>query len=490
MANPKSSFIIKHYEGFGGNFVDSQYLTASFDGAKPYEMENTLMKVYSSNSRYFTSKPLLGMLGNSSFGTKEITGEVYRWRMQDAEIRYGIQVENLESGNAAPGLNNTTFRIKTDIGYYAHPDVIFSEDNTKPLAIQEGPFFDGTGNVYVVKIQSDNPALYLDPKYLEQGRRFNKVWTSVPSEANEWYGTQQTASTMMLEHQISYFANSIKVTDRALREQGRLGIDFIATNSKGQEERIKTFIPYYEAKMRDEFYRSMDVQMVYGTKSTSTGKNGYWIKTGAGLREQVKDGWVDWISTPPSVNYLKDYLMTIFNTRTDENNRKVFMMTGTIGALQFHDAIVAVANGFLTVDTNWTRRTDSGIGTPGLEYGAQYTRYFGPEGIVINVMRNPMYNSLEFCGRTHPLYPEFPIDSARLTFLDFGTSGGENNIMMIKEKDSFRYAYVQNMVGPNGPVTGGPVTSTLNYYETAIMGSAGIWVKDATRCGEIITDFD
>lgn len=276
MANPTSSLIIKQYEGFGGNFVDSQYLGASYDSSKPYVMENTLMKIYTSSSRFFTSKPLLSMTGAKSFGTKEITSEVYRWRMQGAEIRYGRQLENVES-STAPGLNGTTFKLKLDIPYYQHPDVLFSEDNTKPLQIIDGPVADGVGYVYTVRIQSDNPSTYLDPKYLETGRRFNKVWTSVPSEMNQWYGTQQTPASFMLESQLGYFANAIKVSDKALREEGRLGLDFIYTDYAGNESRVSKFIPYYEAKMRDEFYRSMEVQMVYGEKSTKPGKDSYWI---------------------------------------------------------------------------------------------------------------------------------------------------------------------------------------------------------------------
>lgn len=491
MANPKSSFVIKQYEGFGGNFVDTQYLGQAYDAAKPYLMENTLMKIYSSNSRFFSSKPLLGMLGSGAYGTKEITGEVYRWRLQGAEIRYARQIENPESANAAPGLNGTTFRIKTDIGYYQYPDVLFSEDNTKPLAVVEGPIFDGTGNVYVVKLQTDNPMAYLDPKYLETGRRFNKVWTSVPSEMNQWYGTQQTPSNLMLESQLGYFANSIKVTDRAMREQGRLGIDFIATDTTGKESLISSnFMPYYEAKMRDEFYRSMEVQGVYGQKSTTPGKDGYWTKTGPGIRQQLADGWIEYVSSSPSVSFLKDYLMTIYNSRADETNRKIVMMTGMIGSTNFHDALAAVANGFLTMDTHFIQDTPSSNGTPSLSYGAQFTRYYGPEGIRIDVMKNPMYDSEEFCGRAHPLYPDFTLDSARLTFLDFGTSEGQNNIQLLKEKDSFRYAHTQNMVGPSGPVQGGAVGALVNYYETGIMGSHGVWMRDATRGGEIITDYE
>lgn len=61
MATTRSQFIIKHYDGFGGNFVDSQYLAASYETGKPHMFNNTLMKIYSSQNRFFTGKPLLGI---------------------------------------------------------------------------------------------------------------------------------------------------------------------------------------------------------------------------------------------------------------------------------------------------------------------------------------------------------------------------------------------------------------------------------------------
>lgn len=61
MATTRPQFVIKHYDGFGGNFVDSQYLGASYETGKPYVFENTLQRVFSSGNRFFTGKPLLGI---------------------------------------------------------------------------------------------------------------------------------------------------------------------------------------------------------------------------------------------------------------------------------------------------------------------------------------------------------------------------------------------------------------------------------------------
>lgn len=70
---------------------------------------------------------------------------------------------------------------------------------------------------------------------------------------------------------------------------------------------------------------------------------------------------------------------------------------------------------------------------------AQYTRYRGIEGIVIDLVKNGMYDSTQYCKIMHPDYPEFPIDSARMTFLDFGKSDGIKNIQMLRQKNTFVY---------------------------------------------------
>lgn len=65
-----------------------------------------------------------------------------------------------------------------------------------------------------------------------------------------------------------------------MREQGRLGVSFLNTDAKGNTSKVDTFLPYYEAKMWEEFYMDMERQMVYGKRSHVDGPRGYWTKTG------------------------------------------------------------------------------------------------------------------------------------------------------------------------------------------------------------------
>lgn len=484
MPTPQSSLIIKKLEGFGGNFVDSDYLAGAYEIGKPHMLEGVLTKIYSSRSRFFGLKPLLSMTGGEG-KVMEVPTDIYRWKLQGADERTFRSVENLESANDTPGLNSTTFRLKLDVDYVHYPDVLFGEDNDLPLAIVDGPIADGTGFVYTVRIQSDNPTLFFSKTLLEPGRQFNKVWTSTPSEANRFYGTMQAPNTFELENQLGFFAQSIKVTDRALREDGRLQISFVTDDGQA----INKFIPYYQAKMEDELYKSMEVNLMYGKKSTTAGPDKYWTKTGSGLREQLKDSWVEPYTGPLTGAMLQDYLMNIYFAREDESNRSSVAMTGTLGSILFHNAMVNLSNGFLTVDSHWVQKAaNPASAVPGLAFGAQFVEYRGPAGIIVKLSRNTMYDSTLYCKRFHPQYPEMPIDSARMTFLDFGSSEGKNNIQMLKIKDSFTYAMVPGMVTPTGPVKSGTTTSLNHFFEVGMTGTAGIHVYDITKCGELIFD--
>lgn len=493
MAQPQSSFIIKKLDGFGGNFVDSQYLGAAYETGKPYVFENTLMKIFSAESRFFTGKLLLGMTGGTKMGTQEIDTEVYRWYLQGAEEKSARSLGIVDATNTLPGLNNTTFQIWIDLDYFASPDVLFGEDNDFPLEILDGPVPHGSGFLYTVRMQGDNPDKYFPTHLLREGAEFNKVWTSVASEYNDRFGSQQYPNSFKLESQVGAFAQKFTVTDKAWRDQGKLTIDFFYTDPMtGQEKTAKQFLPMAEAKMHDELYQSMEAQYWFGKKQTKTGPNGYWIKTGPGVREQLKDSWIEYYNGALTVTRIKDYLLDIFYSRLDEKDRKVVGVTGTLGSFMFHDLLAAEASSFLTVDTHFTtKRNDPSLaGRNELMFGAQYTKYHGPEGIELTLMKNPLYDSRKYCKRMHPQYPKYPIDSMRMTFLDFGVTGGNNNMRMLKVKDTYRWGYVSGTHTPTGPVKGGQAGSLKAGYDMFVEGTGGIMITDVTRCGELVFDYE
>lgn len=212
MASPQSSLIIKKWDGFGGNFIDAQYLGHSYDAQKPFIFENTLQRIYSAKNRFFTDPKVLSEMVSAT--TVEIDNDIYRWTLQGADFKSARVLEVVE-GSAAPGINGTTFRIKLDLNYFASPDVIIGEDNEYPLEIVNGPIQDGTGYIYEVRIQTDSPTIYFPVSELALGKRFDKAWTSVVNEMNDEGGTQQAPASFMLESQIGMFAQKLTVISLA-----------------------------------------------------------------------------------------------------------------------------------------------------------------------------------------------------------------------------------------------------------------------------------
>lgn len=485
MSALQSQFVIKKYDGFGGNFVDSDYLAASYDTGRPHVFDNLFVKIYTAMNR-FSDKPLLGMTRGS--GNKlMVDTEIYRWYLQGAEEKSLRIVENLESSNTAPGVGGSSFRLKLDEDWVAAPEVLMGEDNDYALRIIDGPIPDGNGFIYEVKLEDDDTSRFFPTELLEVNREFTKAWTSIQSEMNTEYGGQSYSASYMLESQVGFFGQALKITDKALREGGRIGIPL--TDNTGK--RIEKFIPMAEMKMFDEIEMSKEIQLMYGKRSTMPGKDGYWRKTGPGLRQQLKDGHVQYFNSDLTESDLRDYLMDIFFARNDKGNRKVTIMTGTMGAIMFHELLANSASGFLTVDTNYIQRI--GSAPRHLSFGAQFTHYQGPEGIEVDLMLNPQYDNLKYCKKTHPEFNNRPIDSWRMTILDFeapsSTSFG-SNINFLEVKDTYKEGYITGTVGPNGPIKGGATTKLIGAYERFVEGSAGIQIVDATRTGELIFDFE
>ena len=121
------------------------------------------------------------------------------------------------------------------------------------------------------------------------------------------------------------------------------------------------------------------------------------------------------------------------------------------------------------------------------------TRRSTPMGINIKLVHNPLYDSRKLNKRMHPQYPEMPIDSMRMTFLDFGNATSQSMgsiIQMLKLKDYYRWGFLQGTHGPTGPNKGGAVSVLLAGYEVFVETSGGIWIQDPSRCGELVYDYD
>lgn len=92
----------------------------------------------------------------------------------------------------------------------------------------------------------------------------------------------------------------------------------------------------------------------------------------------------------------------------------------------------------------------------------------GPQGVELSLISYPAYDNPVNCRVPHPLYPDKPVDSGRLTILDFGSTkadGNKNNIMMLTRENKFSYGHVPGRLTPTGMVKGSAAKLIKSLYE-------------------------
>ena len=113
----------------------------------------------------------------SSFGGKNIIsvdnarGE-YKWQVPVAQDLPYI-VEDIESANAAKGVDGTTFKIKLNKRSFGHGDIItYDKYNGLEMYVTAADILPtGDGFIYTVQLVNNDNAKYLDNKYLASGTK-------------------------------------------------------------------------------------------------------------------------------------------------------------------------------------------------------------------------------------------------------------------------------------------------------------------------------
>jgi len=129
--------------------------------------------------------------------------------------------------------------------------------------------------------------------------------------------------------------------------------------------------------------------------------------------------------------------MDIFYSRVKPGTqRKIKGFAGEYGMLQFHRAIQAWAErtGFIQIVQDLTvQKGSSAYHDNSLTAGYQFTKYRMANGAELELIHNPLYDDIEINFEIDPL-SGFPIESQRITFLDFSGEGSSSNMKIVNKK--------------------------------------------------------
>lgn len=449
---------------------------------KPTVFEGKMTQLFTTER--YSDNPLTTLL--SGRAEKTIGTTRWEWQMRGATTRPLVIVENVEpDSNITPGKFKQPFRIKLDEAWYLPGDVIHpgTSDKRYQLRIQSQSFKHGNGNIYEVRGNWDDPALFLPVQYLAPGQQWAKLFSQY-EEAAEQSGSTQYSLPIALESRMSRYRKHYRVTGDAANEVLAVKIP----DSKGNMH--DSWIKMAEVEYWEQWYRELERGLWY-SRSTDTvlGANGRPTYSGPGVQELLEDSLQHKYSVL-TAKLIEEYLMDVFYSRVKPGKqRKIKAWSGEYGMIQFHRAIQdwAAKKGFIqVVDQLFIDKTTSPYNSNALAAGYQYVRYRMANGAELELIHNPLYDDREINFEIDTV-TGFPKESQRITFLDFSNES-MGNIQKINRANSFKLAYVCGLHGPYGPINKGFSAHSGDYYEMHVQKQQGIHIEDVTRCGELILE--
>ena len=497
---------VREYSGFGGDKFDAKHVGKLFNYEAPHRFDSYIAKIYSSSDRFDAKQFTGATLAKGNF--KEIVQDRYTWLLEDDDEKALTVMALVEAANSTPCWNGGTARIVLDEFYLHEPDVMVGADNNFPIEIVGTPVPYQGYAMYTFRLQDTDPDASLPIDLLQVGQIWRKQSTSVGTDNNQIWGTTQFGSYMELECQIGQYAENITVEEKlirqekAARENGKEinGVSngyYIPLKGKAfgdDKSAMKIekgmFISAAESQMHKQIEHDREWACLYGRAGSRKDYTGRSIKrTAPGLRQLSLDGHNFFHNGSLTAQELKDFIMDIWFSREDENDRKLTIDTGTGGSDLFHVLLANEANAFLTVDTHFVKEY-GGANSRHLSFGARFVHFFAGNGVEVDLVMNKWKDSTKYCGRVHPDNPHMPIDSFRMDVYDWGRSGSEDNITMLMQKYTSYYVMVCDMIDPMGHYVapGTKVSSTNKDCSWKRETSGSPFVRDCSRIGSIIYD--
>jgi hypothetical protein len=479
MATLGSKLITKEMQ-WNANMTEQSHLGRALI-AKPTKLVQKMNQLFSA-SNYYSDNPLSSMLqgvSEETIGTTE-----WEWDLKGANSRPLVVVENMEpASNTTPGKFKKTFRVKLDEDWFEPGDVIHPGASNKKFQcrIQEERRPHGNGFVYTVRLNSDDPQAFLPVKYLQPGQQWGKMYSQY-EEAAEQSGSTQFSLPISLRNRMSKYRKKYKITDYASTEVLAVKIP----DEKGKLH--DSWMRYADVEYWQQWYRELERGRWYSRSAdTVLGANGRPVRMGPGVQEQLEDSHIHRY-THLTTKLIEEYLMDIFYSRVKPGKgRQIKGFTGEYGMLQFHRAVQAWADkgGFVKNVEVYTNKVKSDIHPNALEAGYQFVKYNMANGSSLELIHNPLYDDRTINFEIDPI-TGYPVESQRITFLDFSGDSGKSNLKLMNKKDGFAFTYVEGMYGPYGPKKGGSSAHSGSYYEMHVEDSNGVHIDDVTKCGELI----
>lgn len=397
------------------------------------------------------------------------------------------------------GAGGQRFYLLFDERWFSDVNVIVGELNELyPIQIVGDPMEVGSQFLYPVEAYGTKARSGGIPgEELVKGKRFSKEYSPV-EDALSVKGGEVTYSAPIT------FRNTFSQIRMQYEAPGNINNDtkFGATFEEvrdGKKRTFTTWLEYQDWVFNYEFELEKNRLLYYGVNNRtdngifgSRGKSGRVIRAGAGIREQMEQG-NRYVYSTFNADMLTNILLELSHGKLKMDQRRFVLRTGEYGAWLFHRAISDAALGWAPLfDQGAQRSASSPLHKNSRSWGFQYTEFMAPNGIMVTVEVDPMYDDPvrnKIMAPNTGIFRGGVAESYRMDIFDIGTVGGEYNIQKVYPKNNPDItAYIPGLRDPFSP-TGAKakaIASPKDGYSVHKFATCSAFIRDPQRCISLI----
>jgi hypothetical protein len=425
--------------------------------------------------------------------TMTIENREYEWDvMIEAEKPVTI-VDAKWNGSAiastdTPGINGTLIQVWVAEKFFGPGAILEFDDKRFQARVMGEAYQDGHLLVYSLMVGDGQANSYIPPSLLAAGCQLSTAGSAY-EEYSEGGDIVTYQTPVRLRNHLTTMRIEYSITGSAVST-------VMVIEMRDPVSKKKSF---YWADLQEwaalrKWYKTVDYNLMYSQYNANAdgtvnmfGTNGRPVYRGAGLLQQISPANKRYY-TKLTADILEDFLFDLSYNMLGFGERKFIALTGEMGMRELDRVLREKASSYSLLASFFV--TGSG---QELTLGGQFTTYKMLNGIELTLRHFPLYDDLYHNRQLHPVSGK-PVESYRMTFIDFGMYDGESNVVKVVRKG--REFVMWSSAGSVAPGQGfGMNKSTVRShgrdgYTVYFLGEMGIMLKNPTTSGELILDVE
>jgi hypothetical protein len=434
---------------------------------------------------------ILDYLTNGMGQTITIENREYEWDVmiehdKAIAIRAAAINGSAVQSTDVPGISGQPVTLWLEEKWFGVGAILEFDDKDIQARVIAEPYEDGGSWVYTVVMADGQKDSYIPPSLLKPGCQVSRLGSAY-EEYSEEADIVNYQAPFRLRNHLTTMRMSYDITGSAVST-----VMVIALRDPKSKKSTYYWSAYQEWVALRQWYQRVDRMTVYSKYNANPngtvdlkGTNGRPVYIGAGLLQQIAPANRT-TYTKLTKDLLDSFLSDLSYNILGFGERKFVAFGGEMALRELDRVLREAASGYTLVDTHFI----SGSGQ-NLTLGGQFTTYRGLNGIELTLKHLPLYDNPVYNRKRHPITGK-PLESYRITIIDFGRRDGEANVQKVVRKGrELVMWYTGGSVAPGAGFATSATTLRSNAkdgYSVHFLSEQGIRIADPTTSGELICD--